>query len=261
MGIFTARDRKSSAAASEVRVTTGRGPAGTAASVPRESMGLPVGFEAVGEALLTQSCPLAACAEIGRQMAVDGATVGETLAGLRTTWHAAYAGDPDFDAVSALVAAWSESTLAVVNDISCEDPLTGLGSVAHLRSCVAALHRAQRHGSVHPRDSHALVVIDLGSSDDPTGPGPNTISRALRMATLGEGARTVFPGSEVIGRLNGHRIAVLGARDSRLGVRVRLLRRLVDGMALSGQAPRVWIEGLGPTELASSHLLDDLARS
>lgn len=248
MGIFTARDRKLPTRAVVVD------------SSPRESMGLPVGFEAVGEALVAQRCPLAACSEVGRDLALDGASVDEALVGLRATWQVAQGTDPDYGAVSAMVGAWGEVTLSVVNDISCEDPLTGLGTVAHLRTCLAGLYRAPRHGGALPRDSHALVIVDL--PEDRLGHVSNrdSVGRALRMAGLGDAARTVFAGNEVIGRLGCNRIAVLCARDSKLGVRVRLLRRFVEGMDLSGHTPRVWIEGLPATDLAGAHLLDELAR-
>ena len=249
MGIFDARARRVLATAPVVT------------SHPRESRGLPEGFEAVAESLLAHGSAVQACTEVGRRMALDGASVEEALAGLRGTWRTVGGADPDFDAITALVGAWSETTLEVVGNISCEDPLTGLGSVAHLRSCLGALYRGQRQDGAHPRDSHALVVVDLPS--DGRGPvhGRASMARALRMATLGEGARAVFPGNEVIGRLGATRIAVLGARDARLGVRVRLLRRLVEGMELSGHPPRVWIEGLPGTDLASGRLLDELSRS
>src|SRR5690606_38463240 len=93
------------------------------------------------------------------------------------------------------------------------------------------------------------------------GPGSDPIVRAMRMTALGEAARTVFPAGEVVGRVGTCRVAVLARRDARLGVRVRLLRRLLEGAEAPGQVPRVWIEGLPASDLAAGVLLDELVRS
>lgn len=224
------------------------------ASVPR-------GFEAIAEAAVADRCVVSACEALGRELALDGGSADEALRGLRTTWWAVAEADPPFDAVAAVVRAWSDATLAVVNHISCEDPMTGLASAAHLRSSLASLFRGQRQAGVHPRDSHALVLVELaGGHPDPTG-GGDPIDRAMRMAALGEAARTVFPGGEVVGRVSAHRVAVLACRDVRLGVRVRLLRRLLEGGDAPERAPRVWIEGLPASDLAAGVLLDELART
>ncbi|MBE7323588.1 hypothetical protein IEQ44_02835 [Nocardioides sp. Y6] len=227
-------------------------PAGQMGDVPR-------GFEAVAEAVAEERCPLGACEALGRELALDGSSADEALRGLRATWRAVAGEDPTFDALAALVAAWSDATLAVVNHISCEDPMTGLASPAHLRSSLAALFRGERAAGMHPRDSHALVMVELAGADHaPSGQDP--IGRAMRMAALGESARTVFPGGEVVARLGAHRVAVLASRDARLGVRVRLLRRLLEGAQDPELTPRVWIEGLPASDLGAGVLLDELAR-
>ena len=95
-------------------------------------------------------------------------------------------------------------------------------------------------------------VVDLSASPTTTG-----WSRSLRLARLGEAARTVFSGGETVGRLNSHRIVVVAARDDRLARRVTLLRTLVGSV---GPGARVWIEGLPSTDDAVASLLDELAR-
>lgn len=217
------------------------------------------GFEAVAEALADRADPLPACEAVGRELALDGASADEALACLRSTWRAVVGEDPSYDAVAGLVRAWSESTLAVVNHIGCEDPMTGLSSQAHLRSGIAALFRAQSQHGVHPRESHALVVVEL-VAERHGAQGSDPITRAMRMASLGEAARTVFAGTEVVARLGSRRVGVLADRDDRLGVRVRLMRRLLEGLPLGG-TPRVWIEGLPASDLASGLLVGELARS
>lgn len=251
MGMFTARSKQRSADATASSAT----PTGSSGD-----MGFPGGFEAVGEALVVEECPLASCEVTGRGMAADGASVDDALSGLRTTWLLVRGHDPDFEAVAALTRAWGEETLSYVNQLSCEDPLTGLASLPHLRTLVAGLYRTQGRDPAPPRDSHALVVVDLRALGGST-PARDPFGSALRLMSLGESAQAVFSTADVIGRLAPGRVVVLAARDSRLGVRVRLLRRLVEGMELEGFGPRVWIEGLPSSEAGSSQLLDELARA
>lgn len=231
------------------------------ATHPRESggMGFPEGFAAVGEALVVEECPLASCEVTARRMAADGASVDEVLDGLRATWQLVRGQDPDFDTLAAVARAWGEETLSFVNRLSCEDPLTGLASLPHARTLVATLYRGDLRGAAHPRDSHALVVVDLLALPGASA-GHDLFGSALRLMSLGESAQAIFGRAAVIAKLGPQRIAILAVRESRLGVRVRLLRRLVEGTGIEGYAPRVWIEGLPATETASSHLLDELAR-
>lgn len=234
------------------------GPSLAAPQLPGE---VPRGFEAIAEAVVADEGAVDACEALGRELALDGASADEALQGLRDTWQLLRGSDPPFDAVAAVVKAWSDATLAVVNHISCEDPMTGLASTAHLRSSLEALFRGQRRAGVHPRDSHALVVVELAGERREGAVGGDPIVRAMRMTSLGEAARTVFPAGEVVGRVAAYRVAVLVQRDAKLGVRVRLLRRLVEGMESFEHAPRVWIEGLPATDLSAGILLDELARS
>lgn len=213
-------------------------------------------FEAVGEALLAEQCPLAACDTVGREMALDGASAPEALSRLRETFLEACGQEPSFDAVQALVVAWSETTLSAVNQISCSDPMTGLASLPHLSSVLQSVFRAHQGGAQHPRDTHALVVLDLSTS-----PVEDPLGRALSFTRLGEAVRTVFAHGEPVARAGAHRVVALVRRDERLGARVRLLRRLSAGLDLGGISPRVWIEGLPTAEPACALLIDELARS
>ena len=228
-------------------------------SLPAEvRKGLPPRFEAVAEALASGSDSVPACHVVGRELARDGASLEETLEGLRTTWHAVHGGDPSYDAISALLVAWSDSTLSYLHQISCEDPMTGLGSLAHVRSRLAELFRAHAPGSL--TESHALVVCEMpGAGVGTTDDGGERLTRGLLMARLGEAVRTVFAGGETVGRLGTHRVVVLARRDDRLGTRVRVLRTLLSGIDLGGPT-RVWIEGLPATDTTAALLLDELAR-
>jgi GGDEF domain-containing protein len=214
---------------------------------------LPHRYEALGEALTAGSDVLGACAVAGEDLARDGASMQEALEGMRDTWRQAADGDPSYDAVSTLVTAWSETTLGYLHQLSCDDPLTGLASQAHLRSRISELYR------VADASGHALVVVALPLGDDPSDEAGDHFTRAMRIARAGELARTVFPRDETIARLGVHRVGILCRRDERLGRRVRVLATLLEGSPEDGPV-RLWIEGLPGTDHFAGSLLDELAR-
>lgn len=250
MKIFATRGRRHSVAVPEVS-----GPQ------PAVRSGLPHRYEAVGEALSSGTDVLQACGVAGQDLARDGASVEETLEGLRDTWRSLAGTDPSYDVVAAVLTAWSETTLGYLHQLSCEDPLTGLSSQAHLRSRLSELYRlGEADGGT---GDHALVVVAMPLGDDPSEEAGDHFTRAMRLARTGELARTAFVRDETVARLGMHRVAVLTRRDDRLGRRVRVLRTLLDGVESgvgSGPSVRVWIEGLPSTDPGAGMLLDELAR-
>ena len=236
------------------RVTASGPEMGGPAPLSRRS-GLPHRFEAVGEALVSGSDVLDVCSVAGQDLARDGASVEETLEGLRATWRQVSGTDPSYDVVTAVVTAWSETTLGYLHQLSCDDPLTGLASQAHLRSRLSELYRLGEAG-----DGHALVMCVMPVGDDPSEESGDHFTRAMRLARAGELARTAFAGDETIARLGSHRVAVLARRDDRLPRRVRVLRTLMSGVDPDGPAVRVWIEGLPASDGTAGMLLDELAR-
>ena len=249
MKIFAVRGRRLAAADPGVS-----GPEPTV-----ERSGLPHRFEAVGEALTSGSDVIDVCAVVGQELARDGASVEETLAGLRDTWQCLTGADPSYDVVTALLTAWSETTLGYLNQLSCEDPLTGLSSQAHLRSRLAELYRLGGAGTDDGVGGFALVVFEMPSGDDPSDESGDHFTRAMRLARAGELARTAFARDETVARLGMHRVGVLTRRDEHLGRRVRVLRTLLGG-AEPDTPVRVWIEGLPGTDAVAGMLLDELAR-
>lgn len=248
MGLFALRARRPT------------GDPGASGSLPPDGqVGLPRRFEAVAEALASGSDPAEACTVVGRDLALDGASVEETMAGLRQAWWTVRGCDPSYDATAALLVGWSEAALSYLHALSCEDPMTGLATRGHVRSRLGDLYR--RHGSAEVHTRWALVVCEMVDDSPAVGevePG-HRLARSLRLARVGEAARTVFAGGETVGRLAPHRVVVVADRTDRLGTRVRLLRSLVAGLA--DEPPRVWIEGLPGTDLAAAQLLDELARA
>ena len=207
--------------------------------------GVPTGFEAVGEALASERGVAQACAAVGDAQADDGRPLVEVLAGLRETSLAVTGRDPSYDAVTSLAGAWSEATLGYLHQLSCEDPLSGLATPAHLRTRLAELFRVDGDTVAM---TWGLVVLELPRR------GAGSLDAALRVTRAAGLARTVWPGEETLARVAALRIVVLARRDDTLGRRVRLLRTLV------GADVRLWVEAVPRTEPNAAALLDELAR-
>jgi GGDEF domain-containing protein len=220
---------------------------------------LPMRFEAVGEALVSGADATAACAVVGRDVARDGAALGEALSGLRTTYQLIHGTEPGFDATEALSVAWSEATLQYLHDLSCEDPLTGLASLAHVRTRLSELYREAELNDVSVQSSHALVIVEgcfrgLNRALD------QHFTRALRMVQITEAVRAVYSGGQTIGRLGLDRAVAVVPRTADLGISVALLRDFLGDLDLGAAEVRVWIEGLPASADSATRLLDDLAR-
>lgn len=220
---------------------------------------LPRRFEVVGEALASATDTTGACAVVGRDVARDGADLGEALSGLRTTFEVVLGVEPDFASVEALSTAWSDATLEYLHQISCEDPLTGLASLAHVRSRLDELYREADQTDTPVMSSHALVIVEM-CAIWPSGAAEHQFTRTLRMVQLAEAMRTVFPGGETLGRLGLNRAVAVVPRHADLGAFVATLRDHVNDLDLGANLGRVWIEGLPPSSGSAARLLDDLAR-
>jgi len=244
--------------ATRVRRFATDGPEAGRALSDSEWLGLPSQFRAVGEALASGSGSTEACAVVGNDMAQDGMPLPEVLDWLRAVYHRVLGIEPCFADISAICTAWSESTLGYLHQMSCEDPMTGLTSLSHVRTRLSEYYRGECRGDVDVRSQYALVVADTPADAPWQRTAGGELARAMRLTQLGESARTVFSGHETIGQLNDHRIVVVALRDDRLGRRVALLRTLLG--QVNGQATRIWIEGLPSTDFEAGHLLDELAR-
>ncbi len=237
MGLFATRRRGGSTAAPG------------ASADPVGGQEVPDHFVAVAEALTSGANTLTACEEAGRVLAGAGTDLAQALDDLRLVHRSVRGADPGFEDVRALSMAWSETTLAHLQHVSCEDPLTGLATRAHLRSRMAELYaRDTRAG-----DLHALVVVEA-----PVSSAGHPLGDDIGLAGLADTVRTVFAGGDPVGRLGQRRVVVLAARDDRLGPRVGLLRRLAGS---DHAGTRVWVEGLAPGLGGSTVLLDELART
>lgn len=250
MGIFATRTRKGA----QAEVAPG---AGTVMGVRGR---VPARFEAVAERLAAGQDASVACSMVGRHTARDGADLGEALDGLRATYARVQGGEPGFRALRALCQAWSEETLGYLHQLSCEDPLTGLASLAHLRARLSEVQRGAEQGGRSMTTSHALVVVDLPLLAQPAAVH-DPFESALRLVRAARTARMVFAGEETICQASARRLVVVAERGEGLARRVGLLRDLVEDLdPLAGRA-RVWIEGLPSSDDGVALLLDEIARS
>jgi hypothetical protein len=249
MGLFTTLSRRAAAISDDV-----------SQEMPeRLRQGMPARFEAVGEALVAGIRAHAACAVVGRELARDGVDLGEALVGLRSTFAQVLGSEPDFASTEALSVAWSDETLGYLHQVSCENPLTGLATLAHLRARLVELQRAAEASGTPTTTGHALVVVDLPLRE--IAPLDGQFGHALVMARVADRVRLVFSGEESIGEANPRRLLVLAPRTDDLGLRVVVLRDLIADTSSLGGAVRVWIEGLPSSHAAMAALLDELART
>ncbi len=234
---------------------------------------LPRGFEPLADALLYGGDVEACANEVGRDLATDGAALSQVMEDLELTYRAVAAGAPSYGVVKALCLAWNDVSLQYLHGLSCEDPLTGLASLPHLRSRLDELLREADRAGGSLASAYALVVVELGAAyalpprRAGTGSTASSLSArfsmTLRMVEVAESLRTVFSGGETLARLGGHRVAALVPREAALGGSVEALRQLLsDWSGDTGERdePRVWIESLPTGHEVMAVLLDELAR-
>lgn len=186
-------------------------------------------------------------------LASDGVPLTDALDALRATARVVTARDPSYAALRALGAGWSEATLGHLREVTCEDPLTGLASLPHLRSRVGEVYRDEAAGLGPVCEHHVLLVLDTPA---PVGDA-EVFGAALRTARLADTVRTVFPCGLTAARIGRERIAVLVRRDGRLERRLALVRTLLAGVT---PEVRVWVEPLPRDRTGAAGLLDELAR-
>jgi|SRR4051794_21990668 hypothetical protein len=220
---------------------------------------VPAGCEPLFDALEDDGALLGAVEELGRSAAAEGVALDDVLADVATTYQVAgdIVEEPPFEVVRAVAAAWADSSMRFLHSISCEDPLTGLASLAHMRTRMSEVYREADRQGVVPTSTHALLVVQMHWPDTVT----TTFDRLLRLIDVAEILRSVYTGDEVVGQMTASRTAALVRRDDNIGQSVSsLLSLLQEWEQRTGVVTRLWIEGLPATQLAGEALLDELAR-
>jgi hypothetical protein len=220
---------------------------------------VPHGFEALYDALESDGNVVEVVAEIARRSAREGAAIDEVLSDLALTYEAqgGIFVEPPFPVVRALAGSWADASLRYLHAVSCEDPLTGLASLAHVRSRILEVFREAARRGIQGPPPFAMLVVELTWGEACGSP----FDRMLRMIDVAEILRMVYAGDETVGQLTGSRVVALIRRDSRIGDSVSgLLGLLQSWEERSGIHTRLWIEGLPASAASAEVLLDELAR-
>lgn len=212
-------------------------------------------FAGVQEALSLGGDGSVACAVLGRRLAAEGIGLGEALEGLRSSTAHVLGRDPSYAAVRGLSVAWADEMQGYLRRVSCEDPMTGLGSRAHLN-----LRLSEHFRGVDSGDALAALVV----VDGPELTFADSLSESWWLVQVAERIRWALPGDRSVCRIGRTRLAVLADREDDLGRRVADLRGLVEGMktgfgSITASPPRVWIEGLPDNLDAALIAVDELA--
>jgi hypothetical protein len=178
--------------------------------------------------------------DVAHDLGTRAAKLGVPLHEVLDLVQRAYAPNhPDFAATRAAAVAWAENALLYHADTSCEDPLTSLATVPHVRSRLAEIYRgAQRHDR-RAADTHVLVVVEL-----PRSPVGHELEQALQALDVGEVLRSVYTGDETIAQLTPRRFAALVGRERTDDTTLDLIGILLDRSRERRGQVRLWVERL-----------------
>lgn len=185
------------------------------------------------------------CVRLGEARGRSGIGIGHSLSDLAAFTGIAGWEHPPFELVRALAEGWVDAGRAQDN---CQDPLTGLGTRAYLRTRIGELYRSPE-GTAPPALGHQLVVLALDPSID-------AWRRAARLIVLGYELRRYFSRGESVCVVDRGRIAVVASRSEQVDRELEVLRRgpgWEHGVA-------VWSVPLPPTHREALTLLDGLGR-
>lgn len=219
---------------------------------------LPTGFDALVERLVLGGELDGVCVRIGESAAGAGVPLDEVLDGLERVYRVVHHTEPPFEVTRALAMAWTDASLQYLHAMSCEDPLTGLASLPHIRSGLNEAYRLCERTGVAVTANWALVVVEVPRDRQAALPPWG----GLAMLDVAEALRTAFDDRLTIGRAGGHRVIAVVRRDAHLPMAVSATQELLatQGTGSPVESTRVWIEGLPSTSSAASLLLDELAR-
>jgi hypothetical protein len=188
--------------------------------------------------------------EVGASAAQLGIPLHEVLDHVQR----AYAPDaPEFAAIRAAAVAWAERALIHHADMSCEDPLTSLATVPHVRSRLAEIYRGAERHDRQAADTHALVVVEL-----PRSPAGHDLEVALQALDVAEVLRSVFSGDETVAQLNPRRFTAVVGRERTDDVTIGLLGILLDRMLADKGQARLWVERLPASAVGIAQVLAGL---
>ncbi len=168
-----------------------------------------------------------ACRALGAARAAAGVEIAQGLDDLAALFAVSWRGEPPFAALRAFAAGWADFA-SVGMEPACEDPLTGLATVAYLRTRLAQLYRGSSAGM-------CLVVAE------PCGRAEELAERLTAALNLATALRRAFPGDETLALLAPTRVGAVTREDDLLADKVERLR---TAEILYGRRPRVRVRTL-----------------
>lgn len=209
--------------------------------------------EAVADAVCAGHGLPTACVRLGRARGRAGVGIGETLEDLGALFEVLRWPDPPLGLVRCTAEGWVDVGLMDLAGASCEDPLTGLATAAHLRVRLAELYRAGEAAGRPPSRTHRLVLVSLPGGVEPW-------RRMARAVTVAHDLREFFGGGETLALLRTGRMAALVPYGPGLDLRVRALRRALGrtGDAVHRGEIRVWDERLPGSAADAAELVATL---
>jgi hypothetical protein len=142
-----------------------------------------------------------ACGRLGRARAMAGIGITETIEDLAALFAVLNRGDPPLHLVSSLAEGWAEEGLARHAQGRCEDPLTGLATLAYLRTRLSEVYREADQAGNSPARTYRLVVVELPGLADPW-------QRLTAAILLGHDLRRAFPGGDTLSQAPGPGAAI-----------------------------------------------------
>ncbi|MCD9154889.1 hypothetical protein [Aeromicrobium duanguangcaii] len=170
--------------------------------------------------------------EVGASAASLGVPLHEVLDRVERSFDGL---EPSFAMVRGVAVAWAETSRVLQLETSCEDPLTQLSTVAHLRHSLDALYRGAIRDDTTVSDRHGLLVVELHRQSG------HALESTLHAVDVSVALRTAFPGDEVIAHLTPRRFCVLADRD-RLDQPTMNLVSILLRRTFESPPPRVWLE-------------------
>lgn len=193
---------------------------------------------------------------VAHEVGASAAQLGVPLHEVMDHVERAYApGEPAFGTVRAAAVAWAETTAHDHADRSCEDPLTSLATLPHLRSRLTEIYREAERAGPPVAESSTMLVVEL--SRPVRG---HELEHALSALDVAEVLRTVFTGDETVARLSSRRFAALARRDRVDPTTTVLVARLLERVLGDAEPVRLWVEHLPAAPSGVPALLAALSR-
>ncbi|WP_408897750.1 hypothetical protein ACJ5H2_01260 [Nocardioides sp. R1-1] len=239
---------------------------GGSPATPRPTLFVPPGCRELAEALIRDAGVHDAAVELGAAYARDGESLDACLADLDDTYVAVEGDTAPLHVVRATALSWADAMQGRYHTLSCADPLTGVSSVQHLQTQVAALYHAARDGWLVDADiarTHVLVVLELPPRRADLQRGFAAFEASLRRASAAELMTEKVSSCSQVAEVGPYRLVGLARRSPDLD---RNLAAVVDELRLrlhlspGGGSCRGWTEALPASPDSARTLLDELSR-